>query len=68
MKNIGLLIILLPILFFSYCFLNSKENFSFYGMLSKPKKIEEKPIVKRKLKPKPKQLVRIHKPTLRPDD
>ena len=60
----GLLIILLPILFFSYCFLNSTENFSFYDMLSKPKKIEETPIVKRK----PKQLVRIHKPTLRPDD
>ena len=66
MKNIGLLIILLPILFFSYCFLNSTEHFSFHDILSKPKKIvEKKPVIKSQ---QPKQLVRIHKPTLRPDD
>ena len=66
MEKIGILIILLPIVFFSYCLFYSKENFSFYDILPKPKKIIEKkkPIVKSQ----PKQLVRIHKPTLRPNE
>lgn len=66
MKIVGLLIILLPILFFSYCLLNSKENFKFYDVFPKPKKIieEKKPIIKSQ----PKQLVRMRKPTLRPDE